>query len=130
MYVPLPCTNCASTHAGVVSAPTYARRRSVTVRALEDDCSDECFVEPDPQKPKITVEGLASFRERQRQRREGKPLAVWSSSLDRPGYVPEADHVPVPPTTEQAAAADALFETRLRDEAPEGFGEGLEGLDI
>ena len=95
---------------------------------LDDDCSDECMAEPDAEKPKFTVEGLKAFRERQRLRRDGKPLAVWSASLDRPGYEPEADHVPVPPTAEQSAAADALFETRLRDEAPEGFGEGLEDI--
>tara|TARA_B110001452_G_scaffold260479_1_gene258030 strand:- start:2016 stop:2441 length:426 start_codon:yes stop_codon:yes gene_type:complete len=113
--VPIP--GCAAVH-----------RRSAVTRAALDDCSDECMTDPDAEKPKFTVEGLVAFRERQRLRRDGKPLSVWSKSCDRPGYEPVADHVPVPPTAEQAAAADALFETRLREDVPEGFGEGLPGL--
>ena len=96
-----------------------------TVRASLQESTE------DKSEPGITMAGIEQFRERQRLRRAGKPLSVWSKTCDRPDYDPAAhEHEPVPPTEEQAAAADALFGTRLRDDAPDGFGEGLDRYGI
>ena len=114
----------AQPRASGLSIPHRAALRSV--RLSIDD-------EYDANKPKVTMEGIMAFRERQRLRAEGKPLHEWSSTTDRQYQDPEwsepEDHEPVPPTADQSAAADALFETLLREGAPgDGFGEGFEHL--
>ena len=77
--------------------------------------------------PRISPEGIERYRERQRLKLHGKPLSVWSESTDR--KVSGEDHVPVPPTGDQRAAADALFDKVLRDDdLPSGFGEGLDDI--
>jgi hypothetical protein len=100
-------------------------KRSLTVLACLSDSADQS-----DEKPRMTPEGFAAFRERQRLKWNGAPLSEWSKSAWE--SVPDQpDHEPVPPTPDQQAAADLLFETRLRDEhAPDGFGDGLDELGI
>ncbi len=77
----------------------------------------------------LTPEGFDRIRERQRQRAMGAPISEWAKSSDR--AAPEVpDHVPVPPTADQTAAVNALFEKVLTSDKdlPDGFGEGLENL--
>ena len=79
----------------------------------------------------ITPEGIEAFRERQRLRSVGAPLSEWSVGADpADSYTnPEEDKTGdgyTAPTGSQAAAADALFETLLRDELPDGFADGLD----
>ncbi|EOD23742.1 hypothetical protein EMIHUDRAFT_199572 [Emiliania huxleyi CCMP1516] len=125
-----------STHALVLPfSPASAKRtRSATptLAASEDDEEDcpsddiinAAYANPPPPPPQpVTREGVEAFRERARRRTAGEPVEEWASNLERE---PPPDREPVPPTAEQAAAADALFEKLLSDEAPEGFGEGLE----
>jgi len=107
------------------AAPMPAAQRISVVRATLDEPNE---------KPKITMEGIQKFRERQRLKwgsgpRGGAPLSVWTSvGIDRdPAELPDYEHEPVPPTQEQKDAADGLFEKALRDKnLPEGFGEGLD----
>ena len=81
------------------------------------------------------------FRERQRQQAAGVPMREWSKLADIKDERP--DHVSVPPTPEQQAAADRLFQAILTGSGPRpsydrtgrnayqretGFGEGLDSL--
>ena len=113
--------------------PSRASGLSITHRAALRSVRLSIDDEYDANKPKVSMEGVMAFRERQRLRAEGKPLHEWSSTTDRQYQDPEwsepEDHEPVPPTADQSAAADALFETLLREGAPgDGFGEGFEHL--
>ena len=98
----------------------------------------------DPAPPKDADPREASyrrFRERQRQQAAGVPMREWSKLADIKDERP--DHVPVPPTPEQQAAADRLFQAMLTGSGPRtsydrtgrnayqretGFGEGLDSL--
>ena len=86
------------------------------------------------------MEAYRRFRERQRQQAAGIPMREWSKLADIEDNRP--DHVPVPPTPEQQAAANALFQSMMKGSAPAAytrtgrnayqrhseFGEGLESL--
>ena len=61
-------------------------------------------------------EAFLRFRERQRQQASGVPMREWSKLADREVDMP--DHEPVPPTPEQQAAANAIFDRMLRGSAP------------
>ena len=81
-----------------------------------------------PEEPRITPEGLARIRERARLRTMGAPVKVWSQSSDREDPPDAKPHTPIPPTPQQADAANELFEKMLSGTPPNGFGEGLESL--
>lgn len=95
-----------------------AANRVGSLQAATDDSADE--------DAPITPEGFARIRERARLRAQGAPVKVWAESSDR--EVPDRDREPVPPSPEQAAAANALFESMLSSKEPDGFGEGLDNL--
>ena len=109
--------------------PVACRRSSLAVRASLDEPAE-------PEKPSITMAGIEEFRERQRLKAEGKPLSVWSKTLDRKDAPvvegpPEGQDGYTAPTQQQKQAADALFEKVLRTkDTPDGFGEGLDKFSI
>lgn len=75
------------------------------------------------------AEKFAKFRERQRQRALGAPVHVWSQSAEMEDPPDAKPHVPVPPTPEQAAAANALAEAMLSSsqKMPDLYVEGKGG---
>ena len=117
------------TGAGAFVAPVTPRYRpqACQIRALDE-----------AESPKVTMEGIQKFRERQRLKGKGAPLHEWSHGADRADtfkptaaqdpYTPGQDGY-TPPTEQQKAAADALFEKVLSDKVPEGFAEGIEGCE-
>ena len=96
--------------------------RCEPVRASADD------------KQKITMEGWKKIRERQRLRTQGASISEWGKTANLPDGAVDLEkmpaHMPVPPTKEQSAAADALFEKLLREDTMEGFGDDIEDLDF
>ena len=107
---------------------------TISVRASLDDGPPDPIIGPQPlpqPKAKVTLSGIEEFRERARLRAQGAPLGVWSKTLDRKDAPvvaePEGDGY-TPPTQEQHAAANALFEKVLRDDLPEGFGDLPDGV--
>ena len=123
----------------ITTAPRAAHCNSVRCVALRASAEDGDGMKEswpwEEAKPKITMEGWEKIRERQRLRTQGAPISEWGKTANMPDGAVDLDkmeaHVPVPPTQEQCNAADALFETLLReDNLPEGFGDGIEDLDF
>lgn len=80
------------------------------------------------QRQMTAAEKFAKFRERQRQRALGAPVHVWSQGTDVEDPPDAKPHQPVPPTPEQAAAANALAEAMLSNtEMPDLYIEGKGG---
>lgn len=99
------------------------------IYASEDDSSATRDPTDDAKEPadgpRITMEGIARIRERQRARANGVPMHEWSKSSDIPE--PEADYEPTPPTPEQIEARDVLLGKLFNEEQlPKGFGDGLD----
>ena len=123
------CAIAVLSHCHVTTSPPHpeavVRRYRATTMLADEDATRDCAPRSAEEDARITAEGVARIRERARQRTNGVPQKIWSKSSDRPVAIEE--HTPVPPTREQAEAADALFETMLSDrDLPEGFGEGLD----
>lgn len=88
----------------------------------------------DDDRPRMTREGLAAFRERQRLKAGGAPQKVWSENLepdDDPERLPrkQGDGYTAP-TQDQTEAMNTLFESALTSERnlPDTFGEGIDDL--
>ena len=100
-----------------------------TSRPAEDTLSDSLNNADAPEESCMTrAEKFAKFRERQRQRALGAPVHVWSQGTDVEDPPDAKPHQPVPPTPEQAAAANALAEAMLSNtEMPDLYIEGKGG---
>ena len=114
----------------------YTRGKApLVVRMEQADWTKDEALGPAKPKPKITMEGIEAFRERQRLKKNGARISEWSQGADpADSYVPApgSDKIGVytPPTEEQRQAADELFGKVLRQNAPDDFGEGIENLDF
>ena len=109
---------------GFVMTPSAAR--SCELRSAARSCPTTTYMNEDGP---ITPEGVARYRERARLRSNGAPQSEWSKTTDR--EMPEGwgEHEPRPPTPEQEAAVNELFEKTLTDQGlPPNFGEGIERL--
>ena len=106
------------------SLPRAGDNRAGSLRAQASEPNEERTRDGDGP---LDMDGFMRIRERQRARTNGVPVKTWSQSLER--QVPEQpDHQPVPPTPEQEAAMNKLFEQQLSETEPDGFGEGLDRL--
>jgi len=134
------------------ASPFVARAPCIRASEWEWDESDEDFPDDDTinamyaqsqpgfppaeeepvEKPRVTMEGIQAFRERQLLRSSGAPLSVWSKTLDRdPAEIPDCSYTPTAPTEAQKAAANTLFDKQLRDDdVPDEFGDALARFDI
>lgn len=84
--------------------------------------------------PHPAAAALETFRERQRMRAAGAPVGVWSVSTDPNLQDDEATRTSEARVDgsremrrqQQREAADAVFESKLTSEVPDGFCEGLD----
>lgn len=113
-----------------ISLVPHVHGKRLAVNAVM--ASDEATRDPSPQTPeRITPEGLARIRERQRLQAKGVPMKEWAKLSDREDPRDAVPHIPVPPSKEQAEAANALAEAMLSSNSlPDSFGDGLDDLGM